>query len=134
MTLPSLEDFIRSDDRNTYVRYRSLVAYVRKSRRLIDDRRLYLLDLANIENRHRRIPNGETKAKYHRTGQFREFNNLLKQLTAKHGFDGVYVENVFNEFLPAKLLEYGYRLVDNPNDGPPCFIWLTKGEQTNEGV
>jgi hypothetical protein len=116
----TLEQFLQSGLRDAYVRHRDLRSYVRKSVRLVDGRRVRALDRANTTNRRR--SNNVEHAPHERTGQYEEFDTLMRALAVEYGFDGVYVENVLNDFLPAKLLLYGYHML--PGDTiTPCFWW-----------
>jgi hypothetical protein len=117
----SLESFILSPAHNDYVQYKGIRSYVRKSQRLIDYRRVRTLDRANTKNV-RRPQNCSFNSGARRTGLYREFDELMRRMAVEHGFDGVFVENVVNEFLPFHLVSYGYiQLPDN--DAAPCFWW-----------
>jgi hypothetical protein len=76
--------------------------------------------MANITNI-KRPNNSILKDKTRRTGQFKEFDLLMRELVLKEGLAGIFVENVFNEFLPDVLLRYGYIQLENRE--PPCFWW-----------
>src|ERR1041385_270650 len=120
----TIEEFLETAEmRNEYIRYKDIVAYVRKSLRLIDGERKRCLDRANTKNV-RRQNNMESMAKFYRTGLYREFDDLMKRLAVEYGYDGVYVESVLNDFLPDVLVRYGYRLV--PDHDPPCYFWDAK--------
>lgn len=107
----TLEEFVETAwMRNAYIRYKDIEAYVRKSVRLIDGERKRCLDMGNVQNR-KRQKNLNYATKHRRTGLFREFDDLMKKLAVEHGYDGVYVESVVNDFLPDVLVRYGYRLV-----------------------
>lgn len=118
----TLEEFLKLDTRNLYVKYRDLVAYMRKNYRYIDGSPMYALDLANIKNV-RRVNNFTVNPNAKRTGQFADFDALMKRLVVEYGFDGIYVENVLNPFLPNVLLRYGYTRLPVELDGLPCFWW-----------
>jgi hypothetical protein len=119
MPLPSLEKFLQSPMTNSYVRYKNLESYVRKSRRCIDGVMVLALDRANTKNK-KRSGNIGKKLKYIRTGLYREFDHHMGELAKSYGYDGIYVENVINEFLLDKLPDMGYRIVD-PDYSSSCF-------------
>lgn len=55
-------------------------------------------------------------------GPLSRLDNLLKSLAVEYDFDGIYRELILNEWIPDKLIEYGYVLVSGPNE-IPCFWW-----------
>jgi len=55
------------------------------------------LDLANIQH-----------ADGGGGGRFRELMSMLEAEAQAGGYDGIYVENILNEFLPEVLARYGY--------------------------
>lgn len=118
---PSLDEFLRSPERSGYVYHRDLSSYVRKSLRVIDNRRVVSLDRASTTNE-ARSRNVGADPLHTSTGLYREFDDLMRRRAVDFRFDGVFVENVLNEFLPGKLLEMGYRMV-GASFGCPCFWW-----------
>src|SRR5580658_5805098 len=106
--LPSLEQFLRMEHvNNLYIYYKTIECYMRKGRCVVDREIVSALTIANIINR-ARSDNIEIDPTPTRTGLFAEFEGLVRQMAVQHGYDGVYVECVHNEFLPAVLLRYGY--------------------------
>lgn len=119
----TLEEFLQSPHKNHYIRFKTIEAYVRKGNRLINNTLYNTLDLANIKNTNR-PDNIKYNHKRKRTGLLRQFDTHMKQLTAKYSYDGIYVENVVNEFLPQKLLDLNYQqLARQDESDPPCFWW-----------
>lgn len=121
----NLEEFMESPLRNCWIKYKNLSVYVRKGARIIKGERIKAIDIANMYSA-KRASNLLRKTKVTSTGQYREFIALAKAMSEKHDFDGVYSENVVNEFLPDKLLELGFKKVDEGILGAPCFYWEKK--------
>ena len=63
----------------------------------IDDKIRNLIQLANDQNT-RRETNMKPDIKYKSTGKFSALMNELEKLAKEHGYDGVYVESILNEF------------------------------------
>jgi hypothetical protein len=112
---PTLEDFLEMRVPNLYIWHKTIECYMRKGRVYVDGQIRTALTISNITNK-RRSSNIEFKTKHRRTGLFREFETHVRELAAEHGYDGVYVEIVLNEFLPDVLERYGYKRV-NIRDG-----------------
>src|SRR5678815_2629594 len=126
---PSLEEFIAQNGSNLYIRYKTIICYMRKGRVLVDGQICTALTIANITNTRRRN-NGEFNPRHKRTGLFSEFEGVVRKLAAENGYDGVYVESVFNEFLHDVLIRYGYHAVNihNPEELSGRCYWR-KNEQ-----
>jgi hypothetical protein len=133
MRYPSLEEFLRSSERQAFVRYKHLKSWMRKGWRLIDGQKKKTLERANTSSNRRPPRKIEIDPNHRSTGEYREFDTLMRTLAPQYGFDGVFVENVLNEFLPEKLLEYGYRRITDPP--LQCFWWqpMVPQVQENEG-
>lgn len=109
---PTLEDFLGMDTvRNLYIRYKSIHCYMRKGQVRVDQQIRTALTIANITNLNRR-DNIYFKLKHRRTGLFSEYETHVRNLAVQHGYEGVYVEMVLNEFLPDVLVRYGYQRVN----------------------
>lgn len=109
---PTLEDFLAMDRvPNLYIWFETIECYMRKGRVFVDGEIRTALTIANITN-HKRRSNGFSDPNHKRTGLFKRFETHVRELSAKHGYDGVYVELIFNEFLPDVLTRYGYRRVN----------------------
>jgi hypothetical protein len=118
----TLDAFLDGDERSSWIHHGTLKVYVRKATRLTEKPvalRVRVLDVANITNV-RRPMNSARKPRHRTTGQLRTFDLAVKKAARERGFDGVFWENVLNEFLPEVLVRYGYVQV-NEN----CFIWLS---------
>jgi hypothetical protein len=114
----TLEEFLLSDYRNQYISYKSLEVYVRKNKHYLNHKLVSSIDLANIKNL-KRMDNIHYNPKRRRTGLLREFDTLMKDLATKYSYDGIYVENVINDFLPQKLKNLGYEQLGE--EFPYCF-------------
>lgn len=122
--LPSLESFIKSPMRNGYIKFKDLEAYYKKGVAYVNGT-IYknVLIRGNTTNKKgNRGNNIKTKTKHKSTGQYRELDNLTYALAKQYGFDGVYVEQVMNEFLPAKLEQYGYIKAGEDYGGTPSYF------------
>lgn len=125
--LPSLEEFLLSPDKQSYIQHKGLKSYTRKGPRMIDGEKKLVIERANTYNP-KRLRNITNKAKKKSTGLYRQLDEHTHEMARKHGYDGVYIENVLNDFLPDKLREYGYHQVnDDPRyPNPPCFYKASK--------
>ena len=112
--LPSLEEFIKSPLRNSYVRYKKIDSYYRKGPKMVNGVRYNnVLTRANTQ-----ITNKKFLAK----GLYRELDKYTEELAKKYGFDGVFVENIVNPFLSEVLKRYGYEEVQvEPGNFPSFF-------------
>ena len=116
----TLDEFLVSGFPNSeYIRYKTIVAYMRKGRRAVDGQIFNALTIANIKNT-RRASNVEINPRHKRTGLFSEFEGLVRKAAVERGYDGVYVECVFNPFLPEVLIRYGYKRVNVYNSDVLC--------------
>jgi hypothetical protein len=120
--LPTLEEFIKSPyPKNSYVKYKTIDSYYRKGPVVIDGQRYSnVLTRANTTNK-KRSRNVLFNENIKSTGLYRELDNLTMELAEKYGFDGVYIEGVLNEFLGKKLLEYGYKKVNDQHGADNYF-------------
>lgn len=68
------------------------------------------LQLANVSNKNDQLRGLEYLPPEERRprGQFRELITLLEEAAKRNGMDGIYAENIMNEFLPEVLARYGY--------------------------
>lgn len=114
----TLSEFLSSPSRNSWIKYKSLELYVRKSHRTINGEEINAFDIANMKNV-RRPQNFNFKAKHSRTGLFKEFIAEASPMLPQ--FDGIYIENVLNEFLPDVLLRYGFTQIPLSDPTLKCF-------------
>ena len=109
---PTLEEFLAMEHvPNLYIWFKSIECYMRKGKVFVDGRICTALTIANITN-HKRRENGFYNPAHKRTGLFKRFETYVREMSKKHGYEGVYVELVFNEFLPDVLMRYGYQRVN----------------------
>lgn len=112
----TLVEFLQSSLRNSYVKHtvgRTLYSiYLRKSTRLIDGKKLRVLDIANIST---------TKPG---RGTFRALETEIVALAAPSS-DGIYVESVLNDRLSLALEGMGYTQV-NLNYGTKNYYKAVK--------
>lgn len=116
--------FVASAIRNEYVNFKGLSAYLRKGKMAIDGEIKNTIQLANIANSKRPM-NMEIDPNPKSTGKFSALMAELEALAKEHGYDGVYVESVLNDFLPDVLERYGYSSV-NTNTGAKNY-WKSVG-------
>lgn len=121
---PSLEEFINSPSRNSYVTFISskgytIESYVRKGPRILDGNQYdKVLDRANTK-----IADDEVILKMIRqnkymagTGAYREFDQLMLKLANQYNFDAIFIEQVLNPQLLDVLTRWGYnRIGDTPS-------------------
>jgi hypothetical protein len=107
----------------TYVGYREIECYIRKGHRIVNDRIRNVLCIANITN-YKCPRNVKFKKRPRPTGDFRRFEAMVRRAALKHGYDGVYVEQVLNEWLPDVLIRYGYEKVNNPHTIAENSYWI----------
>lgn len=120
--ISALREFVESPLVNTHVQIDNYEVYLRKARRVDETGKLVTtLDMASIQRVDAENASFEKgRAPDEKPGDFRELVQRLEQEAASHGFDAVYAENVFNEFLPDVLQRYGYTQM--PGGYPPSFI------------
>lgn len=120
--ISALREFVESPLVNTHVQIDNYEVYLRKARRVDETGKLVTtLDMASIQRVDAENASFEKgRAPDEKPGDFRELMQRLEQEAASHGFDAVYAENVFNEFLPDVLRRYGYTQM--PGGYPPSFI------------
>ena len=104
----------------TWVRYWDADVYVRLSRRMIDGERKVLFDLGSV-SRGARYENVTYSDKHHSTGFMRDLMNVIES-KAREVAEGVYIESVINEFLPAWFGRNGYYRVEGVF--PACYYRL----------
>lgn len=117
----SLDEFLESSFRNAWIRIGIFEIYARKSFRMIDGKKVYCLDLANIENR-----------EYRKRGQG-YFRDLIKALakTQRGTFGALYTESVINTRLAASLPSMGFSDAAGHEDTvSPSFYMLLDGPET----
>ena len=121
MALPT---FIDSDlQYRGWYRYKDAEAYLQRAHYILPEhgRELrVLLRLGNITRRSRH-ENVEYDPNHTSTGFLNEFMTLLEQKACGMA-EGVYVENVFNEWLPGWLMRRGY--TKTGKQVPYCFYRL----------
>lgn len=93
-----LRDFLKQPGPgNQWLNLGPYKTYLRKSAPRPDQVMMRPLDLANIQ--HEKGGGG---------GRFKELMAMIEAEAQANGHDGIYVENIFNEFLPEVLSRYGY--------------------------
>ena len=92
---------------NAWLKYKDARYYLRRSYLIVEDMKTTMLVLASI-TRSRRPDNVLINKRKKRTGFMDEFMELLECEALKHA-DGVVVENILNEFLPAYFERRGYK-------------------------
>jgi len=118
---PSLEEFIRSSLRNSYVTFTSskgytIESYVRKGPRILDGVEYSkALDRANTSIKDedvilKMMDNNEYMAG---TGAYKEFDRLMLKLAKQYNFDAIFVEQVLNPQLLSVLERWGYTRIKN---------------------
>jgi hypothetical protein len=107
----SLEDFLNGSLRDSYIRYKNIDCYFKKSTINIDGERYNALIISNVKNI-KRSDNIQINPKKKRTGLYKEFSDYTEKLARDHGFDGIYVESIVNQFLPSWLERNGYVAVN----------------------
>lgn len=118
---PSLEEFITSALRNSYITFTSskgyiIESYVRKSSRILGEKRYdKVLDRANTK-----INNDEIVLKMIKqnkymsgTGAYKEFDQFMLVTAKQHKFDAIFVEQVINPQLLEVLKRWGYIQIEN---------------------
>jgi GNAT superfamily N-acetyltransferase len=105
--------FIESDFRNLWIRQRYLTAYVRKSKRYINQHLVECFDIGDVgvDERHRR------------KGVFRRFLKEVEDAAAARG-RVVFVESVMNPVLEEYLVKMGYTY-DPRYYHPAPSLWKT---------
>jgi hypothetical protein len=127
---PSLEEFITSSMRNSWVTFTSskgytLESYVRKGPRFLDGQKYdKVLDRANTSLKDEEVvlkmmDQNEYMAG---TGAYKEFDQLMISLAKQYEFDAIFVENILNPQLPGVLARWGYTRTGDPNT--PSFYKL----------
>lgn len=108
---------------NSWICFDNLTIYVRSHPVCVDNTLVKALTIANITNKNRAsnvviLPKNKIK----RTGEFATFLKFIEKTAKIRKFDGVYIENVLNDFLPSVLQRAGYKEVNvYPDLGAPCF-------------
>lgn len=104
-------EFIVSTLHNEYVNFNGLEIYLRKGQMAINGELKNAIQLGNISNP-KRSDNIKIDPEHKKTGKFSALMKELEKLAKEHGFDGVYVESILNDFLPDVLKRYGYSQVN----------------------
>ena len=107
------------DKTGVMTQYEDASVYVRRSQRYLDGTLYKFFDLAGVA-RASRNDNAHYDAKQQSTGFMRRLMDVIEQKAIAD--DGVFIENVINEFLPDWFRSRGY--VEMVNMYPPCFYWL----------
>lgn len=120
MSKRTIETFFNSNCTNLWVKSSvGLNCYLRKSTRIIDDKKGLCIDLANINNS-ARTQNINNKKKHIRTGKLIITMDEIEHFARKNNYTLLYIENVLNFFLPAWFVRNGFkRFITNTND--VCF-------------
>ena len=124
----TLEQFLSGPSRNEHVNYtstngRRLESYLRKpSIRLVFSE--YYENVLDRAATYVKKEGGMVRMVG--SGAYREFDAKMRKLAHEHGFDGIYVEQVFNEYLPAVLTRYGYE------QAGPIAWWLPLGDRAKK--
>lgn len=106
---------------SAHVYYGKLQSWCHLSQRVIEGRQVRCIVRANtMSTRPGRGNNCTVDYNIKPTGEYKAFDNAMMLAAKKNGFDGVFIENVLNDFLLTKLVEYGYTR-NNEYGGPPCF-------------
>jgi len=129
-SLPSLEEFINSPSRNSYVTFTSskgytIQSYVRKGPRILDGKQYdKVLDRANTSIADDKIMLKMIRQNKHMagTGAYKEFDQLMLKLANQYKFDAVFVEQVLNSQLLGVLERWGYKRIGDT----PSFYKLLK--------
>ena len=106
-----LSGFMDSKIRNEYIKFNGLVVYLRKGPIGINGEIKNAIQLANVTNP-RRSDNLTSDPKRKSTGRFSALMAALEKMAVEHGYDGVFVESILNDFLPSVLDRYGYSAVN----------------------
>jgi len=118
----AIRQFMATPLQNAHILVDKYEVYLRKGRR-VDERGelVTTLDLASIQRTDSENASFEIgRAPNEKPGDFRELVARLEQEARDNGLDAVYIENVFNEFLPDVFRRYGYTQM--PGGFPHSFI------------
>ena len=110
-------DFMESPDKNRWIQYGPMQAYVRKGYHNIDRQVVRTFDIANVS-----IEREELRGK----GIFRSFVQDVEALYRSHrtwfeDMTGIYIENVFTSRFQEGLLRMGFELLGS-DVSVPCFF------------
>ncbi len=107
-----LDDFFEGDRRNDYVYHSGLILYLRKRVRYINYKRVNVIDIGSITNP-KRQNNIFYNKNHKRTGLLEIVLTDIETIALTYGFEGLFVENVMNEFLGPVLMDhYNFKRVD----------------------
>jgi hypothetical protein len=101
-----LKQFLASNNRNLWMNGSGLAVYVRKSIRLIEDRMVPCLDIANMQAQRPGRGTG---------GRFIEDAQLLNP------YEAIFIECVQNERLASRLERTGWIKLQDDQAVTPCF-------------
>jgi hypothetical protein len=120
----NIEEFIKIPHlSNHYIRFGPLNSYTMKGYRVIEGERRRTITRGNTTNVNR-SDNIFFDSKAVSTGYYRRLDQHTHMLARHYNFEVVLVENVLNDFLPGKLIDYGYKELPKHSDydyGPPSF-------------
>lgn len=121
----TLNDFANDRIHNAWIQHGLLSCYIRRDRHFIHGSIRNVLTLANFTNNKTKHRAANMVKIDHpvSTGALRKLDQDMYKIAQSAGLYGIHVENVLNEWLPEKLLEYGYYYV-KPGEFLPCFIKL----------
>jgi hypothetical protein len=123
-------EFLSSPRRDAWVNTGGYSVYLRKNEgAMIGGRRQRALEISSVK---RADDSGSTRSlpineRGTGGGGFRALMNAVEDQARSGGFDGVYVENVINDFLPGVLSRRGYRAADAYGSGPPSYYLPVRG-------
>ena len=118
---PSLEEFITSSLRNSWITFKSskgytIESYVRKGPRHLNGVTYNnVLDRANTKIVDEKVilkMMDENKFMAG-TGAYKEFDKFMSEIAKKHNFDAIFVEQVLNPQLLTVLERWGYSRIGN---------------------
>ncbi len=98
--LKKIQDFLNSENRNTYVTDNTLTLYIRKSKRIINGKLYSFFDLANfqvVENKQKR----------------EIFTNFLLALLKKYPNLNFFIESIINPKVIDIITPIGFKKVNN---------------------
>jgi hypothetical protein len=95
----NLDEFLRSNLRNSYIEEENIEVYVRKSKRRINGELMDFIDVANVH----------VDEKFRNRGVFTSF---LKRLISENSFN-IYVESILNSTVERICLKLGFLKINS---------------------
>ena len=105
----TIEKFFNGSEPNVWIQYNNLDVYLRKSKRILDNKFISTIDLANVNSEK---PGSKT---------FHTFIEYLENLSKKNGYEAIYVENILNDRLVGFFDKLGYKI--SSSQGPPPSMY-----------